>query len=210
MISCKPTVYAVDNEPVTLDLLRQLLESEGYQVHACGSAKEFLHTFNPHRSGCVVMDICLPDMNGLEIQAKLADEGIAIPVIMVTERGDVSMAVQALKAGAVDVIERPYHSKDVLICVRQAIKQGKEVRQNQLQLAELEKRHKRLTPREREIMQLVVDGHINKQIAAELGLSRKTVEIHRANGMRKMEANSLAELVRMSVMLNRELPNWRD
>lgn len=209
-VSGLSTVYAVDDEPVALDMLRQLLESEGYRVEACGSGKEFLHTFDHHRNGCVLMNIRLPDMNGLDVQAQLVDRGVSIPVIMVTDHGDVPMAVQALKAGAVDIVERPYHCKDILSSVREAIKHGNEVRQGQLQIAELEERYERLTPRERQIMQLVVDGHLNKQIAAELGLSRKTIEIHRANVMHKMKADSLAALVRMSVALDRELPHWRE
>jgi len=198
----EPTVYAVDDEPVTRDLLRALLESEGYQVRTCASAEEFFGTCDPHRTSCILLDICLPDMSGLEVQAQLADRGISTPVIMMTDHGDVPMAVKAIKAGAVDIIEKPYQSEKIVSSVRQAIEVGQESWQDQIELTELEERYERLTPREREVMQFVVVGRLNKQIAAQLGLSRKTIEIHRTHIMHKMQAESLAQLVRIAMILD--------
>lgn len=203
------TVYVIDDESDMRTLLRRLLESAGFNIETFATAKEFLDAYDPQDPGCLLLDICLPDMNGLELQAELSARRISIPVIVLTGRGDVPMAVRALKAGAVDIIEKPCHSERIVSCVREAIKLDQESRQDHIQLADLAARYECLTPREREIMRLVVGGQLNKQIAAELGISRKTIEIHRSHVMLKMQAGSLAELVQMAIALDRVVPYWR-
>jgi FixJ family two-component response regulator len=163
----------------------------------CASAQEFLDVYNPETPGCLVLDIRLPGMGGLELQTELAERHVHIPIIIVTGHAEVPIAVRAMKAGAVDFIEKPFSDQVLLDCIRRALQRDSESRGDQLRREAIAVRIRTLTPRETEVMEKVVEGNSNKMIAAQLGVSRKTVEAHRAGVMKKMEAQSVADLVRM-------------
>ncbi|MCG6860730.1 MAG: response regulator transcription factor [Chromatiaceae bacterium] len=199
-MNSEPTVFVVDDDQAMRNSLKWLIESIGMQVRTFGSADEFLSSYYPGRSGCLLLDVRMPGMSGLELQAHLAREDSRLPVIIITGHGDVGMAVKAMKSGAVDFIEKPFHDEDLLTSIRNALEFDGKRRALRLQRAEITARMAELTPREHEVMDMVTDGQANREIAAALGVSAKTVEAHRARVMDKMRASSLAELVRMALI----------
>jgi two-component system response regulator FixJ len=194
------TVFVVDDDEAMRSSLEWLIESEGLPVETFDSAQAFLDAYYPGRAGCALLDVRMPGMSGLELQEHLRQQQIRIPVIIITGHGDVPMAVRAMKAGALDFIEKPFDDDTLLATIQRAIEVDASQRTQQAGRAELAARLAQLTPREHEVMLMVTDGKSNKEIANELGVSAKTVEAHRARVMEKMEARSLAELVRMVLM----------
>lgn len=197
------TVYVVDDDAAVRDSLKFLLESVDLPVVAFGSANEMLAQVTPESRGCLVVDLRLPGMSGLDLMDQLQKNGANLPAIMITGHGDVAAAVRAMKAGALDFIEKPFNDEILLDRVRAALRQDDVQYVSDEYRREIVARAKRLTPREVQVMAQVVQGKLNKQIATELGLSHKTIEVHRAHVMEKMQAGSLAELVRMSIVLER-------
>ncbi len=196
-MSPEVTVFVVDDDQAVRDSLALLVHSVGLQVETFASAGDFLDSYRPDRRGCLITDIRMPGMSGLELQERLCADGHHIPVIVLTGFGDVPTAVRALKGGAVDFLEKPFNPQALLDLVQQAIAQDAEIRAQAAHEARLAERKALLTPREQEVMELVVAGKANKVIAIDLSISERTVELHRARIMKKMQARSLAELVRM-------------
>jgi two-component system response regulator FixJ len=197
----KPLVHVVDDDEAIRESLSLLLESNGQPARAYGDAESFLSRLDPEAPGCVVTDVRMGRMNGLELQRTLRDRGIGLPVIIITGHGDVAMAVQALKDGAVDFIEKPFDEDVFLASVRAALDHGRQAFQERRQTADLQARAATMTAREREVMDLVVRGLSNKSMATELAISVRTVEIHRSRVMEKMAVKSLSELVRAALRL---------
>ena len=196
----QPTVFVVDDDEAMRSSLQWLIESVGLMVECYSSAETFLEAYYPGRSGCLLLDVRMPGMGGLELQEYLRRHEIHIPVIIITGHGDVPMSVRAMKEGAIDFIEKPFNDELLLDAIRSALSVDERQRWEQAQRAELASRLSLLTPREHEVMGMVTEGKSNKEIATALGVSAKTVEAHRAKVMDKMQAGSLAELVRMSIL----------
>ena len=201
-------IYIVDDDEAFRDSLRWLLESNGFEIELFTSAKEFLDSCNSGKPGCVVLDIRMPGMTGLELQEKLNKKGVRTPVIFVTGHGDIPMAVSAVKRGAMDFIEKPFNESEMLELIRNALELDTQQREADKQQAVIYSRLAKLTSREREVMECVTAGKSNKFIADQFGITVKTVEAHRAKVMDKMEANSLAELVQLVV--NKRVRNSKD
>jgi two-component system response regulator FixJ len=197
----KPIIYIVDDDDGMRRALGILMTTVGYQPAAFAGPREFLAKYDPSQPSCLVLDVRMPEMSGLEVQQHLNRSGSMLPVILVSGHGDIPMAVQAMKDGAFDFLQKPFRDQDLLDRINGALKLDAENRANVDRLADLTQRSASLTPREREVMALVVDGKANKVIAIDLGLSERTVEIHRANVMEKMGARSVAHLVKMHLML---------
>ncbi|MBL8471531.1 MAG: response regulator transcription factor [Rhodocyclaceae bacterium] len=195
------TVHIVDDEADVREALALLVRSVGLAAASYASAYDFLQRYRPGAAGCAVFDVRMPGMSGLDLQEKLRRDGIALPIIFMTGHGDVPMAVRAMRAGALDFIEKPFNDQEMLDRIQAAIARDAEARDAAADLRQVAARHADLTPREREVMQLIVAGRLNKQIADELGLSTRTVELHRAHLMEKMQADSLSHLVRMALAL---------
>lgn len=191
-------VFIVDDDPSMRASLADLVGSVGLEAHAFASPREFLESTRPDAAACLVLDVRLPGMSGLTFQKELAAVGIALPIIFITGHGDIPMSVRAMKAGAVEFLTKPFHDQDLLDAIHTAIERDREGRREALLVTQLRERFTRLTERERQIMTLVVVGKANKEIAAELNLSEMTVKVHRGQVMRKMEAESVPDLVRMA------------
>lgn len=196
------TVFVVDDDQAARESLHWLLESVGHHVRCHGSAREFLDAYDGKTPGCLILDVRMPGMGGLELQTHLREEGLCLPVIIVTGHGDVPMAVRAMKAGAVDFLQKPFNDQALLDRIQRALELCSQRCRDQGELKEIETHYHQLTPREREVAALVVSGKANKVIAIALGLSPKTIEVHRANVMSKMKARSLSELVQMWMRLD--------
>ncbi len=197
-----PTVFIVDDDPAVQQALRLSFRSVGYRAEVFGSAAQFLAAYSEHLAGCILLDVRMPGMSGLELQEKLNERHSILPVIFMTGHGDVPMAVTAMQAGAVDFVQKPFNDQELIDRVAQAMNRDASNRSVLLEKHEIRKRLDSLTPREREIMDMVVNGKANKVIAGDLQLSQRTVEIHRARVMEKMLATSLAHLVRMVIAVD--------
>lgn len=199
------SVFIVEDDDAVRDSLQLMLESVGREVQAFANADDFLQVYHPDLAGCVVLDIRMPGMNGMELQRKLNELNSILPIIFVTGHGDVPMAVEAMQQGAVDFVQKPYREQELLDKISQAMEMDQENRSSLQQKQLIMSRMQELTPRERDVMKLMVEGKANKVIAIDLDISQRTVEIHRARVMEKLNANSLAHLVRMYLAVESEV-----
>ncbi|MDH3687904.1 MAG: response regulator transcription factor [Gammaproteobacteria bacterium] len=202
-------VFIVDDDKAVRDSLRLLMKSVGLDTKTFASGREFLEEYQPETCGCLVLDIRMPGMSGLELQEQLVAKGIDLPIIFITGHGDVPMAVQAMKRGATDFIQKPFRDQELLDRVNDALKYSRSDRQHSVEKNETMRRVDTLTPRELEIMNMIVDGKASKVIAIDLGVSQRTVETHRARVMEKMDARSLAHLIQMAILARTDLIDSR-
>ena len=196
-----PVVFVVDDEPVVRASLKRLIASVGLQVQAFASAEEFLNYRRPDGPECLVLDVRLPHLSGLDLQQQLTKMKLDLPIVFITGHGDISMAVRAMKAGAVEFLTKPFRDEDLLRAIHQGIERNRTARQLRAEVGRLQQGYSSLTPREREVFPLVTSGLLNKQVAALLGTSEKTIKVHRGRIMQKMKATSLAGLIHMAERL---------
>ena len=199
-------VFVVDDDASLRESLKDLVQSVGLSVEAFASAQEFLRCKRPDVPGCLVLDVRLKGLSGLDLQKQMAESDMGIPIIFMTGHGDIPMSVRAMKAGAVEFLTKPFRDQDLLDAIQQALERDRSAREQRTKIEELHGRYRSLTPREREVMALVVSGLLNKQIAGELGTSEASVKVHRQHVMEKIGAGSLAELVRMADKLGIPTP----
>jgi len=197
MSESESIVFVVDDDPSVRSAIERLIGTVGLQVRLFGSAQEFLASKLPNMPSCLVLDIRLPGISGLGLQRQLVEANVQIPIIFITSHGDVPMTVRAMKAGAVEFLSKPFHDQDLLDAIHLALEKDRGRRQQEAELTALRERFESLSPREREVVAMVVSGMLNKQIAAQIGTAENTVKIHRSRAMEKMQANSLADLVKM-------------
>lgn len=197
-MTLEPTVFVVDDDDAVRRFLSGLIASVELRVEAFASARDFLEAYEPGQTGCLVLDVRMPGMSGLELQRELAEQAIDLPVIILTGHGNVQLAVHAMQAGAIDFVEKPFDNELLLDRIQKAVAENVRAGSERIKRIEIAGRIQLLTPREREVLELVVAGQTNKGVARHLDISEKTVEIHRANVMRKMQAASLADLVKMA------------
>ena len=193
-----PTVFIVDDDRGMRQAIQDLVESVGLRAESFASGEEFLRKKHNSRPSCLVLDVRLPQMSGLDFQRRLGETGMHIPIIFVTAHGDIPMSVRALKSGAVEFLTKPFRDQDLLDAIQQALQHDRAVQEHQAEIHDLQERYHALTVREREVMTLVVSGMLNKQIASEIGASEATVKVHRGHVMQKMQAASVVDLVRMA------------
>jgi FixJ family two-component response regulator len=202
MTAADPIVFVIDDDASVRDAVKRLIASVGLRVETFGSTREFLAATRTDAPACLVLDVRLPDVSGLEFQSELAELDFQIPIIFITGHGDIPMTVRAMKAGAIEFLTKPFRGQELLDAVQEAIAKDRIAWSERAQMAELRGRYDTLTPREKEVLMLVASGLLNKQVGAELGTSELTVKTHRGRVMEKMGADSLADLVRMSERLN--------
>jgi FixJ family two-component response regulator len=191
-------VFVIDDDFLVRESIADLLNSAGFTVETFGSASEFVQSQRPDVPACLILDVELPDISGLDLQTELAKSGIEMPIVFLTGHGDIPMSVRAMKAGAVEFLTKPFGTQELLDAIKEALLRDGEARKHRSESFELQKRLGTLTPRERQVLALVVTGRLNKQIAGELGTTDLTIKVHRGRVMRKMGADSLADLVRMA------------
>jgi RNA polymerase sigma factor (sigma-70 family) len=196
-MSRAPVVFVVDDDPAVRSSLKFLISTVGLEVESFDSADTFLHRKPPDAPSCLVLDVRLPGLSGLDFQRELAARNIRIPIVFVTGHGDIPMSVRAMKAGAVEFLTKPFRDQDLLDAIRIALERDRARREEEKEVTELQQRFESLTPREREVISMVVSGMINKQIAGQLGTAENTVKVQRSRAMEKMHAQSLADLIRM-------------
>ena len=206
MMDAAALVFVVDDDAPMRESLKNLLRSVGLRVEAFASAQEFLRSTRPDVPGCLVLDVRLPGLSGLDLQQRLAEVDMAMPIIFITGHGDIPMTVQAMKAGAVAFLPKPFRDQELLDAIQQALERDRQAREQRAQSEALRRRYRTLTPRERDVLALVVTGRLNKQVAGELGTSEAAVKVHRQHVMAKMGAGSLAALVRMADRLGIPTP----
>jgi len=202
MGTAKPIVFVVDDDVWVRESLETLIRDEGWQPETFASAHEFLDRPPATTPSCLVLDVSLPGLNGLELQKRVAAERTDMPIIFITGHGDVPMSVGAMKAGAVEFLTKPFHDEVLLAAIQQVLERSRRALAQQAEMHELRDRYRSLTPRERDVMALVVSGLLNKQVAGELGITESTVKAHRGQVMQKMKANSVADLVKMTARLH--------